>query len=234
MDNKQSNKPSLLSKVIVFSGIAAGSYAAWKYLTRRSSSEDVVDEDTVDEDDVLTPGCSFDKYIGESSFNLLITAQLDIDILINQEISKTHDYIEWMYPKPKDMLKAYDYIDQMQLLLNRNNRQRQTQQDAITNTNKSPEHVDNASQCNMPILYQTISESDMETELDTESSEDSFEETSDINTESKNKDNLHTEESVDTYYIQDVESLVQTVDNPVYDKDIVNDHPTMMLAMENI
>jgi hypothetical protein len=190
------------------------------------------DEDAID----ITPGCSFDKYIGKSRFNLLFTAQLDIDDLINQEISKAYHYIKWMHPDQEEVLKAYDYIEQIQLLLNRNNQQHQSQQDMISNTKKSPEYInDVSSQCNMPIIYQTISESSMDTELNTESSsEDSFEESSDIDTESKNKDNLHSEESVSTYYIQDVESLVQTVDNPVYDKDIVNDHPTMMLAMEDI
>jgi hypothetical protein len=118
MNNKQLNKPYLLS-AFVFSGIAAGSYATWKYLTHISSLENVIDED------VVTPKC---KFYENSEMNMC-TFDKYIDDLVIQEISRAYDYTH-QADNPKPFWKRFEYMDQLQLLLNRNN-QPQTHHDVL-------------------------------------------------------------------------------------------------------
>jgi hypothetical protein len=121
MNNKITNKPSLLS-TFVFSGIAAGSYAAWKYLTRRSSSEDVIDEDIAIlrrpfDEDFITPRCSFD----EDDITSVCTFDKYVNDLIRQEISRAYEYSD--YTEHKAFFGQFEYMDQLIILQNRNNRQ---------------------------------------------------------------------------------------------------------------
>jgi hypothetical protein len=126
MNNKITNKPSLLSTFVI-SGIAAGSYAAWKYLTRRSSSEDVIDEDVAIrkcsfDEDFITPRCSFD----EDDITSRCTFEKCVDYLIRQEISRTYNTDHNSEHDPEKMLKPSDYIIRLQLLLDRNNKKCQS------------------------------------------------------------------------------------------------------------